>query len=123
MTEASADPLVERDRELAIIEAALDRARTGAGGVVLVEGVAGLGKSRLLREAAALAYRTGMRTLRGRGAEAEREFAFGLALQLFEPVLEGPAADRAALRSEARSARQRLLGHRGRCRRPWRRSG
>lgn len=59
MTEASADPLVERDRELAIIEAALDRARTGAAGVLLVEGVAGLGKSRLLREAAALAYRTG----------------------------------------------------------------
>jgi hypothetical protein len=30
-----------------------------------------------------------MRVLRGRGAELEREFAFGVARQLFEPVLAG----------------------------------
>jgi hypothetical protein len=48
----------------------------------LFEGVAGLGKSRLLGEALTLAEAAGMRALRGRGSEAEREFAFGVVLQI-----------------------------------------
>jgi len=96
-TSGPADRLIERERELAVIGELLDGARAGRGGMVLVEGVAGLGKSRLLREALALARGAGVRALRGRGYEAETEFAFGVVLQLFEPVLAGADEDRAGL--------------------------
>jgi len=44
-------PLVGRKDERAILAAALDALATGVGGVVSIAGAAGLGKSRLLREA------------------------------------------------------------------------
>jgi predicted ATPase len=47
--ERPADRLIERERELAVIGELLDAARTGRGGMAVVEGVAGLGKSRVLR--------------------------------------------------------------------------
>jgi class 3 adenylate cyclase/tetratricopeptide (TPR) repeat protein len=43
--------LVGRDRELAVLRDHLDRVAHGAGGLVVVEGEAGLGKSRLVIEA------------------------------------------------------------------------
>jgi hypothetical protein len=46
-----------RDAQLAILGAELDRVRRGASALVLVEGGAGMGKSRLLDEAAAIAHR------------------------------------------------------------------
>ena len=46
---ATAD-LVEREDELAAVDGALDRALRGRGGVVLFEGPAGIGKTRLLAE-------------------------------------------------------------------------
>jgi class 3 adenylate cyclase/tetratricopeptide (TPR) repeat protein len=48
-------PLVGRDAEIATLTAALEGARAGAGGLVDISGEAGLGKSRLLHEAAAMA--------------------------------------------------------------------
>src|SRR5918994_4508778 len=42
--------LLGRDAELAQLAAAMQRARDGAGGVVLVSGDAGVGKSRLIAE-------------------------------------------------------------------------
>jgi class 3 adenylate cyclase len=57
---AAPGPLVGRIGELATIEAAIERtARTGRGGVIVIVGDAGMGKSRLLQAAEALA--------RGRG--------------------------------------------------------
>jgi DNA-binding CsgD family transcriptional regulator len=76
--------LLERDAELRALDDALGGARRGRGSAVLVEGHAGTGKSRLLAEAAARAERADMQVLRARGEDAEREFAFGIALQLFE---------------------------------------
>ncbi len=96
-SERPADRLIERARELAVIGEALERARAGTGGMVLVEGAAGLGKSRLLREALALAREAGMQVLRGRGSETEREFAFGVVTQLFEPALACEESERRAL--------------------------
>ena len=48
-----------RDAELGVVDDALDRAASGAGAVVVVEGGPGLGKSRLLAEAARRARRRG----------------------------------------------------------------
>ena len=79
--------LLERDGDLARLAAALDRARDGGGSFVVVEGPAGMGKTAVLTGSRAIADARGMRVLRGRGAELEREFAFGVVRQLFEPVL------------------------------------
>src|SRR4051812_46791616 len=79
--------LLERDRELGEIAAALEDAQRGAGRLLHVEGAAGIGKTRLLGLARELARERGMTTLTARGTELEREFAFGAVRQLFEPEL------------------------------------
>jgi predicted ATPase len=61
--------LVERERELAALERLLAAAREGAGGAVVVEGAAGIGKSSLLVAARALAG--DLRVVAGRGGELE----------------------------------------------------
>ncbi len=84
--------LLEREAELAAVQDALESARAGRGTLVVVEGPPGAGKSRLLSAARARARASGMRVLSGRGAELERAFAFGVALQLFSPQLQPSAA-------------------------------
>jgi DNA-binding CsgD family transcriptional regulator len=86
-------PLLERDLELATLRSLLEAARTGDGRLASVEGTAGIGKSRLLAEARAMAKTDGMRVLAARGGEFEAEFAFGLVRQLFEPLLAGLTGD------------------------------
>jgi DNA-binding CsgD family transcriptional regulator len=83
----AAPSLLEREAELAALTAALDDARAGEGRLVVVEGGAGIGKSRLLAEVRALATAAGMRVLNSRAGEHEAEFAFGIVRQLFEPLL------------------------------------
>jgi DNA-binding CsgD family transcriptional regulator/tetratricopeptide (TPR) repeat protein len=79
--------LLERSEELARIESALGEARTGHGTFLVIEGPAGIGKSALLAAARTVAADAGMRVLRARGTELERDFAFGVVRQLFEPPL------------------------------------
>jgi DNA-binding CsgD family transcriptional regulator len=81
--------LLEREHELATLERAVAAAADGAGQIVVVEGAPGMGKTRLLAGAREEARRSGLLVLEGRGAELEREFAFGVARQLLEPVLFG----------------------------------
>ena len=89
-------PLLERSEELARIESAFARARTGRGSFLVIEGPAGIGKTAVLSAARAAAAGQEMRVLRSRGAELERDFAFGVVRQLFEPVLaEAAPAERA----------------------------
>ena len=85
---------MERDLELELIALSLERAGRGQGNVVLVEGPAGIGKSALLAAACEAAAALGHRVLRARGAELEQEFAFGVARQLFEPLLMRASAER-----------------------------
>ena len=59
--------MCERDGELARLEALLAAARAGRGGVLLVTGPAGIGKTVLLRAARERAGQAGMRVLAGRG--------------------------------------------------------
>lgn len=79
--------LFEREKELAAIRGVLARAADGGGGLVLIDGPAGIGKTALLETARALATGDGFEVLTARGAELEHDFAFGLVRQLFEPVL------------------------------------
>jgi DNA-binding CsgD family transcriptional regulator len=94
--------LIERDRELSALGGLLDAALAGDGGVVLLEGPAGIGKSALLAAVAERAQGAGMLVLSGRGGELEREFGFGVVRQLFERTLAAiPASRRRALLSGA----------------------
>ena len=104
------DLLLERERELACIDAAIAAAREGSGRSVVVEGPAGIGKSAVLA-AARLGRGGATRFLRARGAELERDFAFGVVRQLFEPMLREatPAEREDLLQGPARLA-ARVLG-------------
>ena len=103
--------LLERNDELARIESALADARTGRGRFVVVEGPAGIGKTALLAAARTAAAESGMRVLRSRATEMERNFAFGVVRQLFEPPLvEASELERADLLQAAAGVAAGLLG-------------
>ena len=84
--------MLDRDRELAEIGGLMEAARAGSGSLAVVEGPAGIGKTRLLEEAARAASAVGMEVLRARGSEFEAEIPFGVARQLFEPILRAASA-------------------------------
>src|SRR3954471_465185 len=91
-------PLLDRERELAAVTDALDATQRGAGTLLVLEGGAGIGKTRLLASALELASARGMRCLFARGGELERKLPFGVVRQLFEPLLaRADAAERARL--------------------------
>jgi DNA-binding CsgD family transcriptional regulator len=99
-------PLLEREQEVASLDALVRGAASGKAGVALVEGPPGIGKTRLLREARARAGEAGFRVLFARGGELEREFPFGVVRQLFEPVLvQEELGGRALTGAAARAAR------------------
>jgi DNA-binding CsgD family transcriptional regulator len=73
--------MVGRERELATLWRLLDRAAAGLGSVALVEGEAGIGKSRLVAELAAEARQRGAAVLSGAGDELDRSRPFRLVVQ------------------------------------------
>lgn len=89
--------LLERAAELAVLARALQAVGSGRGATVVLEGPAGIGKSRLL-SAAVQSLGGDAEILWARGGESERDFPFGVARQLFERrVLRAEAAERARL--------------------------
>ena len=104
--------LRERERELAAAEALLER----RGGLLVVEGLAGIGKTSVVEAACSRAGELGLEVLRARGSELEAGFAFGVVRQLFErrltsageaereALLAGPAAAVRPLLSAERAA-------------------
>ncbi len=84
--------LLEREDELAALGTLLGGARGGQGRVAVVEGPAGIGKSRLLEAARAAAV--GFTVLRARGGELERDFPWGVVRQLFEAQVVFAGQDR-----------------------------
>jgi DNA-binding CsgD family transcriptional regulator len=105
--------LLEREVEMAAVAGLLERARLGMGGVVVLEGPAGIGKTALLDHAAVSAG--GVRVLRATGGELEGEYAFGFVRELLAPLqrasrealqrsFAGPAAAAAAVFGDARGA-------------------
>ena len=91
---------MDREAELARIDRLLDQASNGVGAVVVVEGAAGIGKSEFLAALRARAHARGFGVLSARGSDFEAEVAFGVARQLFEPMLRAASA----------AERRRLLG-------------
>lgn len=98
------DDLVERVREIAELRACVDEAVEGQARLVLVEGPAGIGKTRLLAETRRLAAERGVATLGARGSQLEKEYGFGMVRQLFEPVIADPARRAGLLTGAAVSA-------------------
>src|SRR4051794_37752405 len=103
--------LLERDGELAIAEELLNAAAASDGAMLVLEGAAGVGKTRLLREIAARARRDAFTVLGARGSELERGFAFGVLRQALEPAV---AAREELLAGAAAPARVALGAAEGR---------
>src|SRR5215831_3002813 len=103
--------LFERNFELDRIDALLALAQAGSGDMLLITGPAGIGKSVLLGVARERARLAGMRVLSGCGRELEGDFSFGVARQLFEPLLAAAGkAERDALLAGAASRGLTALG-------------
>jgi DNA-binding CsgD family transcriptional regulator len=99
--------LFERESEVAALEVLLER-----GGILVVEGGAGVGKTSLVDEACRRAEGRGLEILRGRGSELEVDFAFGVVRQLFERRVSGANAPEREelLAGPAAAVRPLLLG-------------
>jgi DNA-binding CsgD family transcriptional regulator len=104
-------PLLERDAEFAVIAKQLAAAREGTGCLLMVEGPAGIGKTRLVREACDRACALGMTVRTARAGELERGLPYGVVRELFEkPVVRAPAAERNALLAGAAGLAAPVLG-------------
>lgn len=103
--------VLERDAELDALGRQLDRCAAGDGSLVVVEGPAGIGKTTLLRAAAALAQTRGFTVLRGRGGVLERHLEHGVVRQLLErPVVRADAERRATLLAGPAAQAAAVLG-------------
>ena len=101
--------LLERDEELETIARQLDLACGGEGTLTVVEGPAGIGKTRLLDAGAEMGRERGMTVVRARGGVLEQELDFAVVRQLLdrelaaaepqrlEALMRGPAAPAAAV--------------------------
>ena len=108
--------LLEREDNVASLRALADTARAGGGRLAVIEGTAGIGKTRLLGEVRAIADSAGMRVLAARGGELESEFAYGIVRQLFEPLMASVSPD---VREELLSGPAALVEPRSRPIRSW----
>ena len=86
-----------RAAEIGTLGEALDRVASGRSAVVLIEGEAGIGKSRLLDEVLEGARSRGMQVTAGRAEELERTRPFGLVGGAFGCVRSSPDPRRAAI--------------------------
>src|SRR6202034_1868799 len=96
-------PIRGRADELTVVGALVTALARGRGGVLVVEGPPGIGKSRLLTEVMALADKTGVRTLFGEAFEYQQTVPF---FSLFMATLHAdpPVGDAGALRRLGGSA-------------------
>ena len=98
--------LRERERDLAAVGELLEH----GGGVLLIEGRAGIGKTSLVEVACSRADELGHEVVRARGSELESGYAFGVVRQLFERRLAAAGeGERAALLAGPAAAVRPLL--------------
>ena len=86
-----------RQEELALLRGLLDRAQDGAGQVALIQGEAGIGKTRLLAELIGEAGRRRFSVRTAEATELEQNRPFGLSLDAFGARLSAPDPHLAAL--------------------------
>ena len=82
-------PLVGRAAEMAAVERAVDGLRRDAPSALVVEGEAGIGKTRLLSELAADADRRGWTVLHGSASELERDLPFWVFVDALDAFVAG----------------------------------
>jgi len=111
--ELSFRPLIGRDMQVEKLDAALRRAMAGRGGLVLISGEAGIGKTRLAEELDRQAVQRGAAVLWGRCHEGENAPAFWPWVQVLRAV--GTTLSPAEV--------EPLVARRGRCSRRWSRVG
>jgi predicted ATPase len=85
---ATAQPVVGRDSELAMLDRMLQEASAGSPRFVVLTGEPGIGKSFLLAHLVRRANTRGCLVLEGRATELERELPFGLLIDAFDDYLE-----------------------------------
>ena len=91
--------LVDREEELALLRQHMTEAREGAGTTVIVAGEAGMGKTRLLEEAAEIAASQNMLFFQGIGSYTLSELAYGTFIHVLGDYLQtGSQEEGAALR-------------------------
>jgi DNA-binding SARP family transcriptional activator len=83
-------PLVGRGGEMDALARVWGSVRRGSGRVVLVEGEAGVGKTRLVEELLRRVVAEGGLALRGRGQEAQATLPYGLIVDLLTSGLDAP---------------------------------
>ena len=109
------DRLIGRDHELAVTAMFLDGVAEHAGGALLIEGDAGIGKTALVRAVIAAAQTRGYGVLRCAGEQTEARLSFAGVADLVGdaidevrdglPVIQQEALDVAMLRTKSRSGR------------------
>ncbi|HST54799.1 MAG TPA: AAA family ATPase [Solirubrobacteraceae bacterium] len=102
--------LLERERELAELDAVVAEVVAGKGCLVAIEAKAGLGKTRLLQVAREVGRQAGLHVLAARATELERDFPFALVRQLLEPQLTALSAPQRDGLFEGASAARGALG-------------
>ena len=94
--------LLEREQELERVAGALAAAREGSGRLLLLEGVAGIGKTRLLAATEQIAREEGLLVLRTQGSELGSALPWVTARELLAPAVERlPASARRGLLAQA----------------------
>src|SRR4051812_25820104 len=85
----ASSPILERESELEVVRSAVAAAQSEDGVALVIKGPAGIGKTRLLSEARAIAAERELLVLFARGGEVERDLPWGAVRQLLDPVLRG----------------------------------
>lgn len=100
------DRLLERDLERGQLERLVEPLGLGCGTTVVIEGLAGVGKTRLLEIARATARRAALSVCSACPSELERDLGWGVVRDLFEPRLRSisPSEREAVLTGAARLA-------------------
>lgn len=101
-------PLVNREAECRVIDGCLDQLLAKRGSVLLIEGPAGIGKTRLTWELVARAQRRGFHTLVGSAYEMEGAVAYGPFLDILQAALRDSRAGQERIPAEIASV---LSGH------------
>src|SRR3989440_6542931 len=107
-THAVGPGLLERGEELARIDELLEAARDGSGGLLLISGSAGIGKTSLLEACGEAAAEQGMSVLRARGDELVMDSSFAAVRELLSREVQ--AAGPEVLEGAARLAAPVLQG-------------